>query len=48
MTMYLTQALGVGIAKAGIVMSLFGAGAIVGALIGGRLTDKLGFYYVQL
>lgn len=48
MTMYMTQELGVGIAKAGFVMSLFGAGAIVGALAGGRLTDKFGFYYVQL
>ncbi|MEO6720196.1 MAG: MFS transporter [Ferruginibacter sp.] len=48
MTMYMTQHLGVGIAKAGFVMSLFGAGAVIGALIGGRLTDKIGYYYVQL
>ena len=48
MTMYMTQHLGVGIGKAGFVMSLFGAGAVVGALIGGRLTDKIGYYYVQL
>lgn len=48
MTMYLTQELGVGIGKAGFVMSLFGAGAIVGALIGGRVTDKIGFYFVQM
>ena len=48
MTIYLTQELGVGIGKAGFVMSLFGAGAIVGALIGGKVTDRIGFYYVQL
>jgi predicted MFS family arabinose efflux permease len=48
MTIYLTQELGVGIGKAGFVMSLFGAGAIIGALIGGRVTDKTGFYFVQL
>jgi predicted MFS family arabinose efflux permease len=48
MTIYLTQELGVGIGKAGFVMSLFGAGAIIGALIGGRVTDRIGFYYVQL
>ncbi len=48
MTMYLTQSLGVGIGKAGFVMSLFGAGAIVGALAGGRVTDKIGHYQVQL
>ena len=48
MTMYMTQELGVGIARAGFVMTLFGAGAVIGALIGGRLTDKIGYYNVQL
>jgi predicted MFS family arabinose efflux permease len=48
MTMYMTQYMGVGIGKAAFVMSIFGTGAIVGALIGGRLTDKVGYYYVQL
>lgn len=48
MTMYLTQHLNVSISKAGFVMSLFGLGAIAGALIGGRVTDKLGHYYVQI
>ena len=41
MTMYLTQRLGVSIGKAGFVMSIFGLGAITGALIGGKLVDKL-------
>jgi predicted MFS family arabinose efflux permease len=48
MTMYMTQYIGVGIGKAAFVMSVFGTGAIVGALIGGRVTDKVGYYYVQL
>lgn len=48
MTMYLTQHLGVSISKAGFVMSLFGAGAIIGALIGGKLTDRIGSYYIQI
>ncbi len=48
MTMYLTQHIGVGIGKAGIVMSLFGAGSVIGALLGGKITDKTGFYTVQL
>ena len=48
MTMYMTQHIGVSIAKAGFVMSMFGLGAIIGALIGGRLTDSIGYYYVQL
>lgn len=48
MTMYMTQHIGVSISKAGFVMSLFGTGAIAGALIGGRLTDKIGYYYIQI
>ncbi len=48
MTMYLTQKQGVSISKAGLVMSLFGFGAITGALIGGKLVDKIGYYYVQV
>ena len=48
MTVYLTQHIGVSISKAGFVMSLFGIGAIIGALIGGKLTDKIGSYYIQV
>jgi predicted MFS family arabinose efflux permease len=48
MTMYMTQHIGVGIGKAALVMSLFGAGSVAGALLGGKITDKVGFYYVQL
>jgi predicted MFS family arabinose efflux permease len=48
MTMYLTQQVGVSISKAGFVMGLFGLGAIIGALIGGKLTDRVGSYYVQI
>src|SRR5690242_2351230 len=48
MTIYLTQKFGVSIAKAGFVMSVFGLGAIAGALIGGKLVDRIGYYYVQL
>ncbi len=47
MTIYLTQKFGVSIAKAGLVMSIFGLGAITGALIGGKLVDSIGYYYVQ-
>ena len=48
MTMYLTQQVDVSISKAGFVMGLFGLGAIIGALIGGKLTDRVGSYYVQI
>ncbi len=49
MTIYLTQpSMGYSIGQAGIVMGLFGLGAVCGGLMGGRLTDKFGFYYIQL
>lgn len=47
MTIYLTST-GYSIGQAGIVFGLFGAGAFSGAYFGGRLTDKIGFYPVQL
>lgn len=48
MTMYLTQHYGVSIGKAGLVMSIFGLGAITGAMLGGKLVDTIGYYYVQI
>jgi predicted MFS family arabinose efflux permease len=48
MTIYATQKLGYSIVQAGFIMALFGMGAIVGAFIGGRLTDAIGFYKIQL
>lgn len=48
LTLYLTQHLHYSVTDAGIVMAVFGAGAFVGTFLGGRLTDRFGFYYVQL
>ena len=48
MTLYLTQTMHYSIAKAGVVMGMFGAGAVCGGFLGGKLTDKLGFYNIQL
>ena len=48
MTIYCTQKLHFTLPQAGTVMALFGAGAIAGAYIGGRTTDKFGFYRQQL
>jgi predicted MFS family arabinose efflux permease len=47
MTIYLT-AMGFSLFQAGIVVGLFGAGAICGGYIGGRLTDRWGFHRIQL
>lgn len=47
MTLYLTES-GYSVADAGFVFGLFGAGAFTGAWLGGKLTDRIGFYPVQL
>lgn len=49
MSLYLTSGkMGYSIGQAGFVYGLFGAGAFAGAWLGGKLTDKIGFYPVQL
>ncbi|MBK9330285.1 MAG: MFS transporter [Sphingobacteriales bacterium] len=46
--LYLTSQLGCSISQAGVVMSLWGIGAFIGSYFGGRLTDNIGFYKIQL
>lgn len=49
MTLYLTSPeMGYSIGRAGFISGLFGLGAFTGAWFGGRLTDKIGYYPVQL
>ncbi|GAA0547530.1 MFS transporter [Chitinophaga japonensis] len=47
LTIYLTQHLHFSLSEAGLVLAMFGIGAILGALAGGRLADRIGFYPVQ-
>lgn len=47
LTVYLVQK-GYTLTQAGLVMGAFGAGAIIGGFIGGKLTDALGSFYVQV
>ncbi|HEY4154605.1 MAG TPA: MFS transporter [Puia sp.] len=47
MTIYLT-AMGFSLFHAGLVVGLFGLGAICGGYLGGKLTDKWGFHQIQL
>jgi predicted MFS family arabinose efflux permease len=42
LVLYLTRDLGFSVAKAGLVVALYGAGALVAAPISGRLSDRLG------
>lgn len=48
LTLYLTQSMHYTIGRAGLVVAIFGLGAICGGVLGGKLTDKLGFYNIQL
>jgi predicted MFS family arabinose efflux permease len=48
MTIYCTQKLHFTVEQAGYIMGLFGVGSILGAFLGGKVTDKYGFYYVQI
>jgi len=49
MTLYLTgKTMNRTLAEAGTVMGLFGLGAIIGAYFGGKFSDRLGFFKVQM
>ena len=49
MTIYLTQpSMGYSIGQAGLVIGIFGLGAMCGGWLGGRLVDRIGFHWVQL
>ena len=48
MSIYCIQQLHFSIVQAGIIMALFGVGALVGAFAGGKLVDKIGFYDMQV
>jgi MFS family permease len=47
LTVYLTHK-GYSLQQAGYAMAAFGAGSILGGFIGGKMTDRFGFYYVQV
>lgn len=47
LTVYLREEMNYSIAAAGWEVAFFGIGAILGNFVGGKLTDKIGFYPVQ-
>ncbi len=47
MTIYLTQSMHFSLKEAGFIMGAFGLGSVLGAYIGGWLTDRYGNYLVQ-
>ncbi len=47
MTVYLTQERQFTLTQTGWIMTCFGVGSVLGNLLGGRLTDRFGYYWVQ-
>lgn len=47
LSIYLTNALGFGIKEAGIMLAMYGLGAMAGSLLGGWLSDKISNFWVQ-
>ncbi len=48
LSLYLTKDMGLTLVEVGWIMSCFGAGSVIGSWIGGKLSDKLGFYDVMV
>lgn len=44
---YMVKELGFTLKEAGVVLSCYGFGSVIGAWLGGKLTDKLGHFKVQ-
>ena len=47
MSVYMTTSLGYTTTDAGIIISVFGAGSMLGSYLGGRFTDSMGPFKVQ-
>jgi predicted MFS family arabinose efflux permease len=48
LSIYCIQQLHFSIVQAGIIMTLYGMGALAGGFVGGKLVDKIGFYDLQI
>ncbi len=48
LSVYLNDKLHFTVQQTGVIMACFGGGSLLGTFIGGRLTDKLGYYPVML
>ena len=47
LSLYLTEDLNISLANVGWIMTSFGVGSLVGSWLGGKLTDKFGYYKVM-
>ncbi|SMG17554.1 MDR family MFS transporter [Arenibacter troitsensis] len=48
LSLYLTQSLNFSLTEVGWVMALFGLGSVIGSWLGGKLTDRIGYYKVMV
>ena len=48
LSLYLTKDMGLSLEQVGWIMSCFGAGSVLGSWVGGKLTDRLGFYDIMI
>ena len=48
LSLYLTKNLHFSLGEVGWIMSAFGGGSVVGSWLGGKLTDKIGYYKVMI
>ena len=48
LSLYLTESLEFSLSNVGWIMSAFGLGSVIGSWLGGKLTDKIGYYKVML
>ena len=48
LSLYLTERLNFTLSDVGWVMSAFGLGSVIGSWLGGKLTDKIGYYKVMV
>ncbi|CAI8246815.1 MAG: Multidrug resistance protein MdtG [Polaribacter sp. SA4-10] len=48
LSLYLTKSMNFTLSDVGWIMSFFGLGSVVGTWLGGKLTDKIGYYKVML
>ena len=48
LSLYLNKSLNISLPDIGWIMSFFGLGSVIGTWLGGKLTDKIGYYKVML
>ena len=48
LSLYLTEDLNLSLGQVGWIMTSFGVGSLLGSYLGGKLTDKFGFYKVMI